>query len=510
MLNATHVQSIYPYSGCSNESIKYPVVPVLQGNAVSPFSEGCQQRRMGDGESDPPKQSAWMRLKDHVLSTCSRICGHVRSPRLRRELPRTVLATCGLLTTIALMTAAQVWGDRVFVLRVLGPRLVPEAAQQIEGQSTDWETITSSLGSRRALPCSGPFSSGCILNSDIAQSQSNSPLGSLVDYAGNSLNAIPSPMRKAESISVLESSDIYNSVYSVTDENATTRVVNDPKSNKGRPNCIRAAFEPIGQYAMEPLYDAVIDMLPDLSSLRSWLPDLLLTTHIAAVVVLALLIPGRPLGLSTRFVILRRFLLTQTLLYAMRTALILCTTVPSPVPACVPPLASSLADQLVLMGRMARGVLTGCTDNIYSAHTALATNLLLFAALNCGRWLQIALHLVHWLALLFVILATRLHYTVDVVLAAMVTFGVFGLYHLLLAVAVLAASHSQSIQDKEVRRALAPIPQSALLALAWLDGLDLRRANVQMEAEAESHQILGDDTCTSQKTVACSTQASVV
>jgi hypothetical protein len=206
-------------------------------------------------------------------------------------------------------------------------------------------------------------------------------------------------------------------------------------------------LEDINIFATDPLYDRILLSFPDWSSERSWLPDFCLGTYIYLSIIFTILFPGGKPCKYQGIIAFRRLGWIVSILYLFRMASFLSTTVPSPVHGCIPHYAQNPIKYLHLMGRMAAGKISACTDNIFSGHTVLCVGWLYINWSNSGRpWLNIW-YTCHCSLIILMILACRLHYTVDVLIAIFLTSFVFIIYHLLLFVA--CQIKVQSIKDNK-------------------------------------------------------------
>lgn len=199
--------------------------------------------------------------------------------------------------------------------------------------------------------------------------------------------------------------------------------------------------EGIPYYAQVPLHDRGFMIFPDKTEMRSWLPDMFLTSLLGLTLLFNVFWIHKPRMEYQGFVVARRMLWMLVILYFFRTWSFLVTTVPSPLRGCtgkyLPEDISTremLPGYIKLIGQMATGSVTACTDNIYSGHTSLITILVMTFIMYSGRnWLKIYATLHGFLALL-TILMTRLHYTVDVYIALLVASFIFFNYHFLLII----------------------------------------------------------------------------
>lgn len=194
-------------------------------------------------------------------------------------------------------------------------------------------------------------------------------------------------------------------------------------------------------YAQVPLHDRGFTIFPDLTEMRSWLPDMFLTSLLGLTILFNVFWIHKPRMEYQGFVVARRMLWMLVTLYFFRTWSFLVTTVPSPLRGCT---GKYLPDNITpremvpgyikLIGQMATGSVTACTDNIYSGHTSLITILVMTFIMYSGvNWLKIYA-VFHGAFALLTILITRLHYTVDVYIALLVASFIFLNYHFLLII----------------------------------------------------------------------------
>lgn len=157
------------------------------------------------------------------------------------------------------------------------------------------------------------------------------------------------------------------------------------------------------------------------------------------------------------------------------------TTVPSPIHNCVPKYPQDPTAYLFYIGNMATGKITACTDNIYSGHTALITAIFFMNLVYSGRWYFTLYSFFHAAAVLLAILLTRLHYTVDILIALFMTSFVWCVYHFLLIIYLdqaLLLRQQPEAEDARIlneRRLLLRLTNGRLITvLSWMDGMDLR------------------------------------
>lgn len=202
-------------------------------------------------------------------------------------------------------------------------------------------------------------------------------------------------------------------------------------------------FPPAGvpYYAQVPLHDRGFTIFPDLTEMRSWLPDMFLTSLLGLTILFNVFWIHKPRMEYQGFVVARRMLWMLVILYFFRTWSFLVTTVPSPLRGCtgkylpedITP-REMVPGYIKLIGQMATGSVTACTDNIYSGHTSLITILVMTSIMYSGlNWFKVYAML-HGAVALSTILITRLHYTVDVYIALLVASFIFFNYHFILII----------------------------------------------------------------------------
>ncbi|KAG0371598.1 hypothetical protein BGX24_001449, partial [Mortierella sp. AD032] len=131
---------------------------------------------------------------------------------------------------------------------------------------------------------------------------------------------------------------------------------------------------------------------------------------------------------TMRAVVLRRCLWVIGSLSVYRSLTISVTTLPSPKEDCRPSLKYGFWDMLIIAIQMIPGTVEACTDDIFSGHTVFMVTCAIQWRLYCkNKWLIYLSYLYISIGLYFVV-ATRLHYTVDVVLAVFITYGFWSVY----------------------------------------------------------------------------------
>ncbi|KAI9228256.1 MAG: hypothetical protein DHS80DRAFT_6277, partial [Piptocephalis tieghemiana] len=197
-----------------------------------------------------------------------------------------------------------------------------------------------------------------------------------------------------------------------------------------------------------------------------------------------------------RAIIFRRIFWIMGALYWYRAITLTVTTLPATHQDCPPVITNgfSFGGALKASIDMIFGGVKACTDNIFSGHTMFLMTCVFQWRMYCRfkpfAWLVYAIALAGILLIDF----TRLHYTVDIVLAMFITWGAYTIYFACLNIAVqrlefdghLRGHYSSSLGNAEARwdkynsefQDIVYIPRmlnSGIVAsIAYLDGLDLR------------------------------------
>lgn len=237
-------------------------------------------------------------------------------------------------------------------------------------------------------------------------------------------------------------------------------------------------------YAREPLHDILISYLPDWTARRSWLPDAFMLPLMALSFLSSVLLPLNRRLKYQGIIVLRRFVFLASVLFLFRMLTVFLTTVPSPVGQCQPVYVRTGGgpeEYFVLLVRMISGQISTCTDNIYSGHTTLIVLSVLLTIHYSGRPLLAIYAFFHGLLALLTIIITRLHYTVDVILAVLLSSFTYLGYHGMLMIFVdvrllkdvpVIDRNPESYEERRLLLRMISFP--VLKALAWVDGLDMR------------------------------------
>ncbi|KAG0350725.1 sphingomyelin synthase [Podila minutissima] len=131
---------------------------------------------------------------------------------------------------------------------------------------------------------------------------------------------------------------------------------------------------------------------------------------------------------TTRAIVLRRILWVIGTLSVFRSLTLSVTTLPTPKEECVPSLKTGFWDMLIVALQMIPGTVEACTDDIFSGHTVFMVTCAIQWRLYCkNKWITLLSYIYISVGLYFVV-ATRLHYTVDVVLAVFITYAAWSIY----------------------------------------------------------------------------------
>lgn len=188
------------------------------------------------------------------------------------------------------------------------------------------------------------------------------------------------------------------------------------------------------------LYDFGFLYLPEVST--SLYADIFAGVSGVGAIVRFVVVPG---PMSLRWAFLCRICFVWGALFLCRAITILVTPLPNPYHECKP--AATFPNNVWLeafanLPGLSWNELT-CQDVLFSGHTAMGTTCTVFAMRYCRKapWSKyvidwqlsdFAIHLAGWLWLCygwFVISASHFHYTIDVVIAAVLTFICYSYYH---------------------------------------------------------------------------------
>ncbi|GAA5795801.1 hypothetical protein HPULCUR_001163 [Helicostylum pulchrum] len=177
-----------------------------------------------------------------------------------------------------------------------------------------------------------------------------------------------------------------------------------------------------------PLSDLLHDALPLVENTQ--IVNYLLTVIIVYTVVL---FAFQSPDWTTRYMILRRWAFIMGFLYIFRGITLLVTTLPSSlIDECRPPeveLTGTVGQRFAFITQVIGGTALTCTDNIFSGHTALMFSCCMIWRVH-SRFHRVYSWVVYLLSTagILMILFTRFHYTVDVVLAIYITYTTWDTY----------------------------------------------------------------------------------
>jgi len=183
-----------------------------------------------------------------------------------------------------------------------------------------------------------------------------------------------------------------------------------------------------------------------------------------------------------RLIILRRIFWMLGFLLCFRLITLSVTTLPSP-KACDPIVSGNFLDMLKTGVNLITGSVKACTDNIFSGHSIFITTSVILFRVYCRYKIIIYYSYLHGLVALCFLIATRIHYTVDVILAVFITYSVHSIYFFIVDLCI--EKHFLNIRraedrlgDAELYQRIAYMPNmfntSLVGAVRWMDGLDIR------------------------------------
>ncbi|KAK9768878.1 hypothetical protein K7432_000109 [Basidiobolus ranarum] len=231
----------------------------------------------------------------------------------------------------------------------------------------------------------------------------------------------------------------------------------------------------------DPLTDLGFSTVPILT--KVWAPDFfvfsLLLTTLCSLIYLAR-------TWLEAIVILRRFVWLTGTLYLLRSITIIVTTLPCP-RDCQPIQTKSYGEFLWVALTMLAGQYQTCSDNIFSGHTMILVSCMtMWSIYGRKRWVIVCAY-VYGISGILSIVATRMHYTVDIFLAILITKGLYTLYfssvdeasqRMLPAIITLDnIKGSTEPEQKSFTMIENKINATLLDIIVWIDGLDLRLKN---------------------------------
>ncbi|KAI9278428.1 PAP2 superfamily C-terminal-domain-containing protein [Phascolomyces articulosus] len=182
------------------------------------------------------------------------------------------------------------------------------------------------------------------------------------------------------------------------------------------------------EYDKYTLTDLLHDAFPRVENYQI-VNYLLVTTLVYTFIVFTIQLPDW----TTRWIVLRRWLVIMGFLYIFRGVCLVVTTLPaSRMDNCIPPdiaLNGTAGARFGFMFLQITGQLSPCTDNIFSGHTATMMSCVMVWRIHSRlrriySWIAYTIVFVALLMILF----TRFHYTVDVILAIYITYTAWYIY----------------------------------------------------------------------------------
>ncbi|KAJ2515078.1 hypothetical protein H4217_005399 [Coemansia sp. RSA 1939] len=179
---------------------------------------------------------------------------------------------------------------------------------------------------------------------------------------------------------------------------------------------------PWPQYAL--LQDVVLEHLPLME--KAWISDKLVGAS-AVVCILGCMAMSR--GWRERLMMIRRVGWMLTVLYFFRSLTISVTTMPPSINSCSIVIPKTWWQIIQATPQILAGTVGQCTDKIFSGHTVLFTMSFLFLRTYATHWAVVVYSSVHATVGILSVLLARYHYTIDVVLAVLMTYFVHRTYY---------------------------------------------------------------------------------
>ncbi|KAG1145043.1 hypothetical protein G6F37_000642 [Rhizopus arrhizus] len=187
-------------------------------------------------------------------------------------------------------------------------------------------------------------------------------------------------------------------------------------------------YDGMSEMRKHPLMDVLHDAFPRIENYQ--IVNYLLTTCVAyTLTAFALQSPDW----STRLTLLRRWTFLLGLLYIFRGLTLFVTTLPSSLlDECRPPeteLTGTVGERFGFIYNVVAGSALGCTDNIFSGHTSVMMSCVILWRVHSRmrRLFSWLLYLLAFSGILMIILS-RFHYTIDVLLALFITYMTWNVY----------------------------------------------------------------------------------
>ncbi|KAJ2811065.1 hypothetical protein H4S07_002296 [Coemansia furcata] len=172
------------------------------------------------------------------------------------------------------------------------------------------------------------------------------------------------------------------------------------------------------------LQDVVLERLPLLE--QAWISDKFVGTSVI-ISIIGGCICAR--GWRERLLLIRRIGWMVAILYFIRSITISVTTVPPSITSCKIDIPQSTWQVIKATPDILAGNIGQCTDKIFSGHTAILLVSFLFWQRYATHWLILVYSALHTFIGILTVLLARYHYTIDVVIGALLTFFVHHLYY---------------------------------------------------------------------------------
>ncbi|CAG8626192.1 13251_t:CDS:2 [Ambispora leptoticha] len=243
---------------------------------------------------------------------------------------------------------------------------------------------------------------------------------------------------------------------------------------------------------MKPLVDLGFRVLPETE--KVFLADMFMLTLLAGSIFFTLFMAESN---RARIIIVRRLFWLLGLLCFFRAITLSVTTLPSP-KHCKPVDIGSFWFMLKQGVQLILGGVKACTDNIYSGHTIFITTSVILLRIYCKYPYVIYYSYAHGITGICLLVATRLHYTVDVILAVFITYATHSIYFFIVDLCI--EKHflhirraEERLGDKNLYQRVAYMPNMFNVSLVgivrWMDGLDIRFSMEDEQTVAQTIEV---------------------
>ncbi|KJP85737.1 hypothetical protein AK88_04607 [Plasmodium fragile] len=226
----------------------------------------------------------------------------------------------------------------------------------------------------------------------------------------------------------------------------------------------------------EPLKDRIHELYKEVPS---FMKTAFINSNIMFFLIITLLRFGlfSPLLISISMFI--RLLLMLSSIYCVRSIFIYVTTIPCPIATCQPVRNKSLLENLYTTYLIITAQVYECTDLIISGHTAFTTVLKFFWMFYEKKIYIKAVLFLYCLFIYGMIVISRFHYTVDVLMGYVFGSTVFIFYHSLLEIAAKRYAKHRSFSIKNSNYAASFVERCAVFTyfikiIGFMEGLEHR------------------------------------